>query len=313
MLENANVFITGGAGTLGRAIARRRAEDGWRGKLTVYSTDDHKHAVMRKNYPDVQYIQGDILDFEGLVRAMAGHDVVIHAAAVKVIPTSEFWSINTYDVNVTGSRNVFTAAVIANVAHVLAISTDKACHPANAYGCSKMMMEKMAQEFARVPLMDTEFHLVRYGNVLESTGSVIEAWKKSVAAREQIKITNPAMTRFWLSPRQAVQYVVESFEFPSGHIYIPQMPALSIGKLAEYVVGHKNYTSQRIDLRPGEKFHETLLTIDELDFALEDDGYYELYPSTHPRFSHDQHAQRAYTSDIAPELTRKELLELLDD
>lgn len=315
MLDKADILVTGGAGTLGRAIARRREEQGWSGRLTVYSTDEHKHALMRRNYPDVQYIQGDIRNPDTLYNAMCGHDVVIHAAAVKVIPTSEYWSLDTYDVNMNGSLNVFSCAARANVEHVLAISTDKACHAANAYGATKYMMEKAAQEYARVPGLKTAYHLVRYGNVLESTGSVIEFWKKAVERGEPIKITDPEMTRFWLSPSQAVDMVEDALEWNSGLIHIPKMPSLSIGKLAEYAIGQENYVVVRVPLRPGEKMHETLLTLEELEYAdiSNSDGDFLLGPTTGLKVSKEDRPEKPYTSDIARELTREELGKLLDD
>lgn len=314
-LESANIFVTGGAGTLGRAIARRRAKDGWTGRLTVYSGDNHKHEFMRRQYPDVQYVQGDIRNPETLYNAMAGHDVVIHAAAVKVIPTSEHWSLDTVDVNVNGSQIVCEAALRANVGHVLGISTDKACHPANAYGATKMLMEKIFQEYSRSwPF--TKFHLVRYGNVLESTGSVIEAWKKSVWDDQPIKITDPAMTRFWLSPAQAVDYVIESLEFESGQIYVPMMPALSIGKLADWTVGAgeggAEIKIQRIPMRPGEKIHETLVTRDEIPHAFIFNEYYLIEPSTSENVPYIP-VRGAYSSDVAQELTKEQLATLLLD
>lgn len=313
ILETANIFVTGGAGTLGRAIARRRERDGWKGRLTVYSGDAHKHEFMRHQHPDVQYVQGDIRNPETLYQAMVGHDVVIHAAAVKVIPTSEYWSLDTVDVNVNGSLNVCEAAVRANVPHVLGISTDKACHPANAYGATKMLMEKIFQEYSRSwPF--TNFHLVRYGNVLESTGSVIEAWKKSVWNDEPIKITDPDMTRFWLSPAQAAQYVVESLEFQSGQIYVPMMPALSIGKLAAWTVGAGEGEAEikivRIPLRPGEKMHETLVTVEEIPHAFTFNDYYLIEPSTSENVPYIP-VRGVYSSDVAPELTKEQLETLL--
>jgi len=311
MLNSANIFITGGAGTLGRAIARRRKEEGWTGRFTVYSRDNHKHQAMRKEYPDVQYVQGDIRSYDLLYNAMAGHDVVIHAAACKVIPDSEYWSIDTFDINVTGSINVFAAARALNVKHVLAISTDKACHPANAYGAAKMMMEKALQEYARVEGFETEYHLVRYGNVLESNGSVVEAWKRAVANGEPIKITDPEMTRFWLSPSQAVDYVVQALNFGCGQIFVPCMPALSIGCLAKYTVGHEGInTYENIPLRPGEKIHETLVTLEELSYARFTGSLYIINPSTQPI---NPDTTIPYSSDMARELTKEELLELLDD
>lgn len=308
ILKTANIFVTGGAGTLGRAIARRREQEGWTGRLTVYSTDNHKHEFMRKFYPDIQYVQGDISNPETLFNSMCGHDVVIHAAAVKVIPASEWWTLDTVGVNVYGSQNLCETALRANIQHVLGISTDKAAHPANAYGATKMLMEKSFQEYSRMG-RDTQFHLVRYGNVLESTGSVIEAWKNAVAEGQPIKITDPAMTRFWLSPSQAVQYVVDSMEFESGKIYVPMMPALSIGKLAEYVLG-SGFEFVRIPLRPGEKMHETLVTQDELKNTFQFKDYFLIEPSTAESNPYIP-IREPYASDTAPELTQDELTALL--
>ena len=314
MIENADIFVTGGAGTLGRAIARRRKTEGWTGKLTVYSSDEHKHAYMRRFYPDVNYVCGDIRNPDTLYNAMVGHDVVIHAAAVKVIPVSEYDSVDTFDVNVLGSQIVCATAIRAQVKHALFISTDKACHPANAYGASKMMMEKIVQEYARTDL-GTQFHLVRYGNVLESTGSVVEAWHNAVKRGEAIKMTDPDMTRFWLSPNEAVNYVEDAFKFAPGLIYVPKMKALSIQKMAEYTVlysGSKAVPNdvqiERIPLRPGEKMHETLVTEEETHYALDGAGFYLIRPTTGQR---TDSVCEPFTSNVAEELTQGELLNML--
>lgn len=311
MLEDMNVFVTGGAGSLGRAIARKRKEQGWKGKLTVYSRDTFKHERMRKMFPDVNFIQGDILNPELLYNAIIGHDVVIHAAACKVIPTSEYQSIDTFEINVSGSLNVCAQSMRAGIKHVLGISTDKACHPANAYGASKYMMEKLFQEYSRLP-SDTAFHLVRYGNVLESTGSVIEAWKNAVENGHPIKMTDPEMTRFWLSPGQAAGYAITALEYQSGEILIPMMGALSIGKLAEYVLPREfgDVEIHSIPLRPGEKLHETLLTIEEQWYARSEKGFYILSPTTSERINYPH---GVYSSDRAHEITQPKLLSLLED
>lgn len=319
-ITKADIFMTGGAGTLGRAIARRRAEKGWSGRLTVYSTDEHKHAFMRRLYPDVQYVQGDIRNPETLYLAMVGHDICLHLAATKVIPVSEYQSIDTIDVNIYGSQVVAQTCVRANIEHALAISTDKACHPHNLYGATKMAMEKVWQEYARAGF-DTQFHLVRYGNVLESTGSVVEFWKQSVQRGEPIKITEPTMTRFWLSPQQAVDLVIDALEWNSGQVLIPMHPALSIGKLAEYSIGigldqdeGEAWPIEPIPLRPGEKMHETLLTVEELEYAMK--GNYEriiLGPTTGMKVPKEDRFELPYTSDTAIELTKEQLAELLDD
>lgn len=309
MLESSNIFITGGCGTFGSALMRRRKREGWTGKLTCYSTDTLKHERKRREYPDVNFVQGDIRNPETLYMAMVGHDIVIHAAAVKVIPAAEYNSIDTIETNITGTRNVCACALQANIEHVIAISTDKAAHPANLYGATKMVTEKVFQEYARAKIT-TQFHLVRFGNVLESNGSVIEAWKKAVERGEKIKITDPNMTRFWLSPSQAVQYVIDALECPSGCIYIPRIPALSIIKLAQYTMGEGLGKYEIVPIRPGEKMHETLLTEEEGWYALKSPESFLLAPTTAGRF---ETAVYPYSSDIAEELTREQLIKLLEE
>lgn len=312
-LKNKDIFMTGGAGTLGKAIAKRRKEAGWTGKLTVYSTDAGKHNAMRSLYPDVNFIQGDIRNFDALKLAMTGHDVVIHGAAVKFIPDSEIASIDTIDVNVNGSLMVCQAAREAGVMAVLGISTDKACHPANCYGSTKHLMEKIFQEQARYG--GPQYLLVRYGNVLESRGSVLEAWTKSVEESNTIRVTNANMTRFWLSPDQAVDYVVDAFniDIDNGLIYVPKMKALAIGKLAAYWIQKSGFKIEDIPVRPGEKLHETLLTEDEVEFAIEftksEKNYYLVLPTT--RIRNPKHDHTPYTSQNAEQLTKTELLEML--
>ncbi len=299
------ILITGGAGYLGKAIIKRATEEHWDSDITIFSTDAVKHLKIVNEYPDVHSVIGDIRDGDTLWNAMTGKDVVIHAAAVKHIDVSEYNSIDTFDINVTGSLNVLRCAAQLGIPQVIGISTDKACHPANAYGASKYAMEKMFAEFSRLDLKTT-FHLVRYGNVLDSTASVLTSWKKAVADGKPIKITDPDMTRFWLSPSQAVDYIIEALMMNNGHIYIPKLPALSIGKLAEYTVG--NVEIETIPVRPGEKKHETLLTKEELDFVENMPGFYNLAPTTEQRLEGEV---IPYTSDTAHELTCQNLTKML--
>lgn len=307
MIRTSNLFVTGGAGTFGHALAKRRKKEGWTGKLTVYSTDTMKHEKMRREYPDINFIQGDIRNPDTLYNAMVGHDIVIHAAAVKVIPASEYNTIDTIDVNINGTLTVCAMAVQANIKHVLNISTDKAAHAANAYGATKYLTEKILQEYARQGF-ETQFHLVRFGNVLESNGSVIESWKKRIEAGLPILITDPRMTRYWLSPDEAVGCAIEALELESGHIYIPILPALSIDKLAEYTIG--DVEREEIPVRPGEKRDETLLTIEETFYVKFNDYYYDLSPITNDRGLSETDP---YTSNNSDQLTREELMALLND
>lgn len=312
MLEG-KILITGGAGTLGRAIIKRATEENWPCQITIFSTDAIKHAHVRAQYPHVQSVIGDIRSYDAVYNAMAGKDIVIHGAAVKHIPVSEYNSVDTYEINVEGSRNVAMAAIQHQTPHVLGISTDKACHPANAYGATKMLMEKIFQEYARLGFA-TQFHLVRYGNVLESTGSVVQIWKKAIEDHQPLKMTNPEMTRFWLSPNQAVSLVLKSMELENGHIYVAKMPALSIRKLAEYGIDYgplEEMPIEIIPLRPGEKFHETLLTVEEIPYAIEHDEFFDLRPSTDERYLKPC-AISSYSSDNPDrELTMEELVYML--
>lgn len=304
-----SILITGGAGTLGKAIIKRAHKENWDCNITIFSTDAMKHLEVRRQYPHVNSVIGDIRDYTTLYNAMAGKDIVVHAAAVKHIPVSEVHSLDTIAINVEGSQNVLQCAVQHNIPDVIGISTDKACHPANAYGASKYLMEKMFQEYSRAGF-PTNFHLVRYGNVLESTGSVIELWKDSVAKREPIQLTDPGMTRFFLSPNQAVDYVVRAMDVASGYILVPKIKSLSIGVLAEYTLeNYDGVTVQRVPLRPGEKMHETLLTDEEVKYVpVGDEDFMWLSPTTG---SGTNVLGSAYSSDIAPRLTREELAELL--
>lgn len=315
MIEG-KILITGGAGYLGKAIIKRATEEKWDCDITIFSTDATKHLRIVNEFPHVHSVIGDIRDVETLWNAMAGMDLVIHAAAVKFIDVSEYNSIDTFDVNVSGSMNVLRCASQLGIDKVIGISTDKACHPANAYGASKYMMEKMFQEYSRLGLKTT-FHLVRYGNVIDSTASVFAKWKQAVAEGKPIQITDPKMTRFWLSPSQAVDYIIEALKLESGHVYIPMLPSLDIGTLAEYIIGsrEKGITEVKIiSVRPGEKMHETLLTREECYYTYPIVGkfeYFDLRPTTSER---DAISIEPYTSyETSSTLSKEGLQELLNE
>lgn len=307
--QNSNILVTGGAGTLGRALIERSIKQGWNARITVFSTDTYKHHAIRRDFPDVNFIVGDIRDYTTVRNAMTGRDIVVHGAAVKEIPTSEWNSIDTIDVNINGSLNIANAAVDTGVQHVIGISTDKACAAANAYGATKYLMEKIWQEFSRV--WDTpRFHLVRYGNVLESTASVVKRWKESIARGEPISVTSLEMTRFWLSPAHAAKLVEDCIEHESGSILIPKAKSLSIGELMDYTIGKPEFGVKHIPMRPGEKLHETLLSVEETEFAAEGENTFVLRPTTTPR---NGYAGLPYDSLNAPRLTKEELMELFED
>lgn len=308
-MQKKKVLITGGSGTLGRAIIKRATEEDYGWDITIYSRDIFKQAIVKGLYPHIHTVMGDVCNYSALHNAMAGMDIVIHAAATKVIPDSEMVPLSTMEINVMGSHNVCVAAMNLGTPIVVGISTDKACHPANTYGATKYLMEKIFVEYSRMGL-STRFHLVRYGNVLESTGSVVEAWRRAEAEKRPIYMTDPDMTRFWISPYQAVGYVIEAMKQESGEVYIPKMKSTTIEQLAKYVLENPGNV-KLVSMRPGEKVHETLLTLEEGDFATEFDDYFVLRPTTSWRNGVD--ALPPYTSEYAERMTKEELLELLDE
>lgn len=308
------MLITGGAGTLGRAIIHRIMSEGWDIDVTIYSTDAMKHAFVRRIYPQVRSVIGDIRDYDTIEKAIAGHDIVIHAAAVKHIPVSEENVQDTFSINVQGSANVALACIRTGVSVCVGISTDKACASHNAYGATKLLNEKIFQEF-QWQSQTTDFYLVRYGNVIESTGSVVELWQRLAKEGKPIGIVDEKMTRFWLSPQQAVDVILTAYNFSlPGFVFIPKLPALSIGALAD-IVAPDSYRVQ-MPIRPGEKIHETMLTEEECRKAWNEPDYFLLEPSlyTLPEDEGEfvQYATAHYSSDIAPQMSKEQFEDILE-
>lgn len=255
------VFITGGAGTLGRAIMRRAQEEGWDAQFTVYSTDPMKHKMIKELFPDATCALGSVTDIDSLMLAIAGHDIVIHAAALKHIVQCEIAPLATLDVNVNGSQNVFHVCAELGIPHVVAISTDKAVAPANTYGASKMIMERICHAYA-FSYPKTEFHLCRYGNVVGSTGSFIHNWRKDLEELGLVNSTVDTMTRFWMSEDDAVDVILNCLEEPTGCTFIPRPKTASIGDLEKWLLPEGTEIVHH-GARIGEKKHESLLTAEE--------------------------------------------------
>lgn len=297
-----NILVTGGTGTFGQAFAARAEREHWNCSLTIYSRDEMKQQAMKRKFPRCRYVLGDVADYDTLERTMIGHDTVLHLAAFKHIPAGEMNLAALFSTNLTGSLNVAKAALRTGVQRVMGISTDKACHPVNAYGMTKALMERFFQEANRAEV--TNFHLVRYGNILISTGSVLPLWRRQVARGEPLQVTDPGMTRFWFGIDQAVDLVLEAFTLQPGAVLIPKLPALRMGAFAEYLF--PGYPQENIGLRPGEKQHEELLTVEESRFAADVGDCFQLHPVTgEPRNAPLDHG---YTSDRARQLTPVELI-----
>lgn len=292
-----NILITGGSGTLGNAIVRMAKAEGWPCNLTIYSRSEFLQAQMRAKHPDLRYVLGDVRDYERLVAAVVGHDIVIHAAAMKRIPECEANPTECFATNVQGSANVVRACIAGGVKRCVGISTDKACRAITTYGASKLMMEGL---FQAAPVDPCTFTLVRYGNVLASRGSVIPLWRDQAARGEPITITDRRMTRFWMSEADAVRTVLSGLKRGPGAIYVPMMGALNVLEMAAIIAP----TSVTVEtgLRSCEKLHEDLVHMDE---RVETDG--DCFVIGYGRTG------LAYTSDIAPRLTDEAFLAMLED
>ncbi len=287
------IFITGGAGFLGRAImARPELFSPDPVDFTVFSRDEFKQAHARALFPDAHYILGDVRERDRLELAMRGHDVVIHAAAMKYVLRGESDVWEAIDVNVDGSRNVAMAAARTGVEHLVGLSTDKACRPVNVYGMSKLLMERLFQEADS--WSPTQINLVRYGNVVSSTGSAVPLFRQQ--AREgRITLTNPHMTRFWLTVDHAVELVAEALKEPrGGTILIPRLPSATIQVVVEAAIqielarnpDLRKVGFANIGQRFGEKVHENLLGPEETPYT-EPGPVMRLYPVTEgPRTGH---------------------------
>lgn len=255
-----NIFLTG-AGFLARGIMRQAQLENWDCRFTVFSRNEHAQDMCRRKYPGAAYVLGDVRDGERLGLAVMGHDIIVHTAAFKYVDIAEKNVSECLSINIGGTQAVIEAARRSNRVHtVVGISTDKAVEPANVYGLSKAVGERLFYEASQL-LGHIRFVQTRYGNVCSSTGSVVPLFKRMAAENNEIRITDPTMTRFWLSIEDAVKLVVYAAEMGSGSILIPDPYAMQLGDLAEAVC--PGVPQKIVGLRPGEKMHEKLVTTSE--------------------------------------------------
>ena len=282
---NKTLLITGGTGSFGYAVLNRFLETDI-GEIRVFSRDEKKQDDMRHDFqarmPEVadkiKFYIGDVRDLSSVKNAMYGVDYVFHAAALKQVPSCEFFPMEAVKTNVIGTDNVLTAAVDAGVESVICLSTDKAAYPVNAMGTSKAMMEKVVVAKSRTS-KQTKICCTRYGNVLCSRGSVVPLWIDQIKAGKPITITEPTMTRFVMSLEEAVDLVLFAFENgESGDILVQKAPACTIETLAKAVTGlfAPNHEIKVIGIRHGEKMYETLLTNEECANALDLGEFYRV-------------------------------------
>lgn len=281
-LSGATVAITGGTGSFGSTMTRHLLHQGV-GGVHILSRDEAKQHDLRTALSDarVKFFVGDVRDRESVDAAFAGCDYVFHAAALKQVPSCEFFPQQAVRTNVTGSHHVIQAAHHAGVRSLVCLSTDKAVYPVNAMGMSKALMEKTAQAFARqYPHSDTTVSITRYGNVMASRGSVIPLFREQIAQGKPLTITDPRMTRFLMSLRESVDLVLHAFAHAQpGDLFVRKAPATTVQTLAQAVAtvtGVPDHPVHIIGTRHGEKLHETLLSREEMGMARDEGDYYRV-------------------------------------
>ncbi|WP_133511738.1 UDP-N-acetylglucosamine 4,6-dehydratase (inverting) [Candidatus Thiosymbion oneisti] len=282
MFNDKSILITGGTGSFGRQCTKTVLEHCDPRRLIVFSRDELKQFEMRQefNAPCMRYFIGDVRDYERLEQATRGVDYVIHAAALKQVPAAEYNPTECIKTNVYGAEKLIRSCLVNGVEKVIALSTDKAATPINLYGATKLASDKL---FVAANNMagghKTTFAVVRYGNVVGSRGSVVPFFKKLIAGQaEALPITDERMTRFWITLRQGVDFVLESFQrMQGGEIFVPKIPSLRIMDLAQAMA--PEIATRIIGIRPGEKLHEVMCPADDSHLTLEFADHYIIQPT----------------------------------
>lgn len=281
MFKNKTLLITGGTGSFGNAVLHRFLDTDIK-EIRIFSRDEKKQHDMRVrlNNPKVKFYIGDVRNYNSIEMAMRGVDYVFQAAALKQVPSCEFFPIEATRTNVFGTENVIQAAIVNKVKNVICLSTDKAAYPINAMGISKALMEKVAVAASRnIPHDTTTVCLTRYGNVMASRGSVIPFFVDQIKKGEPITVTDPNMTRYLMSLEEAVDLVLFAFKNGNqGDLLVQKAPASTIGDLAQAVKELFNAPNpiKIIGTRHGEKLYETLCTREEMAKAIDLDGFYQV-------------------------------------
>tara|TARA_X000000950_G_scaffold225907_1_gene272603 strand:+ start:17945 stop:18961 length:1017 start_codon:yes stop_codon:yes gene_type:complete len=280
MLKNKTLLITGGTGSFGNAVLNRFLNTDYFKEIRIFSRDEKKQDDMRIRLMNdkLKFYIGDVRDFTSIDRAMIGVDYVFHSAALKQVPSCEFFPVEATKTNVLGTQNVIDAAEKNKVEKVICLSTDKAAYPINAMGISKALMEKVAIAASR-NLRNTTVCLTRYGNVMASRGSVIPLFLNQIKNGTPITITNPKMTRFLMSLDEAIELVLFAFENGNqGDLFVNKAPAGNIGDLAQALKELFNAKNEIkiIGTRHGEKLYETLCTKEEMSKAEDLGDFYRI-------------------------------------
>ena len=328
MFKNKTILITGGTGSLGQALTKYLLELEVN-TIRIFSRNESKQVEMESRFRDkrLRFFLGDVKDLPRLTQALEDVDYVFHAAALKHVPKIEYNPFEAIKTNVIGSQNVIDACFHNNVQKAICISSDKAVSPLNAYGATKRLMEKLfvsANNYLSEKRYQTKFITARYGNVFGSSGSVLPKFIEQIKSNQKITITDPNMTRFSITMKQALHFILSAIKYGVGsEIFVPDIKAYSIlivrdalteifGKVKEEVTG----------IRPGEKLHETLIDKDEMRYSW---IYKDMYVITNPFYSlfHDKEVKKMYqgikklkktddySSDKVDKLSKKEIIYML--
>jgi UDP-glucose 4-epimerase len=291
-IKNKILLITGGTGSFGNAVLNRFLSTEHFSEIRIFSRDEKKQDDMRNLYknPKIRFYIGDVRDYSSIEKAMKGVDYVFHAAALKQVPSCEFFPLEATKTNVLGTQNTIDAAAANNVKKIICLSTDKAAYPINAMGISKALMEKVAIAASRNH-NKTTVCLTRYGNVMASRGSVIPLFINQIQTKQEITITDPNMTRFLMSLDDAVELVLFAFENGNpGDLFVNKAPAGTVADLAQALkeIFNANNPIKNIGTRHGEKLYETLCTREEMIKA-EDMGEFFRIPADNRDLNYDKY------------------------
>ena len=321
MFKNKTLLITGGTGSFGNAVLNKFIDSNIN-EIRIFSRDEKKQDDMRRKFQNdkIKYFIGDVRDESSIDQAMAGVDFVFHAAALKQVPSCEFYPMEAVKTNIIGTENMLNSAIKNNVEKVICLSTDKAVYPINAMGVSKSLMEKVFVAKSRI---SSKIKIIgtRYGNVMASRGSVIPLFYDQIKNNNLITITDPNMTRFMMSLDNAVELVLYAFKNGNtGDIFVQKAPSTTIGELAEIMktIFNSNTKIKNIGIRHGEKIHETLLSQEER-IVSEDLGNYFRIPADNRDLNYDKYFSKGVKAPKSGEfnsfntrrLEKQELINLL--
>jgi len=327
MFDGKTVLITGGTGSLGRALTKRLLQQNVK-IVRIFSRNESKQIEMESEFNDekrLRFFVGDIRDSERLFTALEDVDIVFHAAALKHVPKIEYNPFESIKTNVIGSQNVIDNSLRQNVEKVICVGTDKAVSPLNTYGATKLLMEKLfisANNYINRDKHRTKFVAVRYGNVLGSSGSVIPKFIELIKKNKSITVTDPKMTRFTITMDEALDFILNATKLGQGsEIFIPKLKSYDMGTLIQALTELLGETKQEITgIRPGEKLHETLINNDEIRYTWNIDNmymlsnpHYDLFNTYNLSETYDGIKKvenlNAYSSDVAEKITLDELKE----